>query len=37
MQREFRIKWEGYDTRYNTWEPEGNLQDNVVFYAYLKR
>ena len=27
--REFLVKWEGYDSRHNTWEPEASLRQSL--------
>lgn len=38
--RQFYIKWKGYSTRFNTWEPEENILDQrliEMFYAQQNR
>lgn len=37
--RQFRVKWRGFDTTENTWEPEERLREDVPdkVKAYLKR
>ena len=35
--QEFLVKWEGYDSDENTWEPYNNLKDNAQFKAYQKK
>ena len=32
---EFLLKWEGYDTSYNSWEPFKNLVQNEIVHRYL--
>jgi hypothetical protein len=33
---EFLVKWEGYGSKHNTWEPEDNLYNNIILGAYLR-
>ena len=35
--QEFLVKWEGYDSDENTWEPYNNIKDNAQFKAYQER
>ena len=35
-QREYLVKWEGYDDSANTWEPEENFEDISVIQEYSK-
>ena len=35
-QREFLVKWAGYGSRYNSWEPETHLENNLVLAQYLR-
>lgn len=35
--RYFKIKWKGYPTEQNTWEPEGDLNCNEILTQYLEK
>ena len=34
-QFEARIRWAGYDSQWDTWEPFALLRDNATFHKYL--
>lgn len=34
---EFYVKWKGYDSKYNTWEPAENLSCNKLIKEYFQR
>lgn len=34
---EYLVKWQGYPSKYNTWEPEGNILDGRLFQHFLAR
>ena len=35
--QEFLVKWKGYPSEENTWEPYNNLKDNQQFKNYQKK
>ncbi len=35
-QLEFLVKWQGYPSEENTWEPWANLRRNILAHEYLR-
>jgi hypothetical protein len=35
--RQYLVKWKGYDTAHNSWEPVGNFDDVAVIDKYWQR